>query len=318
MPLNRGVWRFGRAKNPRAPLGSSVSGVMTPETQPAKARDFYWSVIDVLESSSIKFLVVGAFALSVHTGIDRGTKDFDLIIHPRDVERVLAAFRKAGFQAECTFSHWLAKVYRGPYFVDLVFRGGNGICEVDDEWFAAAGEAEVLGRKLCICPVEEMIWQKSFIMERERFDGADVLHMLRMCAQHLDWARLLRRYGADWRVLLSHLILFEFVYPGERSLIPRTVMDDLIARLAAENAAPPTESQVCRGTLLSREQYLPDVELWGYIDARREERVHVTEEELRIWTEAARKDAERRLKVEEKCHRAEATAPNPRPDNPRL
>jgi hypothetical protein len=26
--------------------------------------------------------------------------------------------------------------------------------------------------------VEEMVWQKAFIMERERFDGADVVHLI--------------------------------------------------------------------------------------------------------------------------------------------
>ena len=30
-----------------------------------------------------------------------------------------------------------------------------------------------------LIPVEEMIWSKGLIMERERFDGADVTHLIR-------------------------------------------------------------------------------------------------------------------------------------------
>ena len=53
-------------------------------------------------------------------------------------------------------------------------------------------------------------------MERERYDGADIAHLLRARADQLAWRRLLRRFGPHWRVLLGHLVLFGFVYPGER------------------------------------------------------------------------------------------------------
>jgi hypothetical protein len=40
-----------------------------------------------------------------------------------------------------------------------------------------------------------MIWSKAFIMERERFDGADVMHLIHENANRLDWNRLLERFG---------------------------------------------------------------------------------------------------------------------------
>ena len=55
-----------------------------------------------------------------------------------------------------------------------------------------------------LVPAEEMIWSKSFIMERERFDGADVAHVLYCRAADLDWERLLRRVRRHgWRVLFG-------------------------------------------------------------------------------------------------------------------
>jgi hypothetical protein len=119
-----------------------------------------------------------------------------------------------------------------------------------------------------LCPPEETIWSKASIMERERFDGADVAHLLRACAPGLDWKRLVRRFGPHWRVLLSHLVLFGFVYPGERWRIPAAVMRELTERLTRETDTPAPDERLCYGTVLSRAQYLTDIETWGYKDAR--------------------------------------------------
>ncbi len=129
-----------------------------------------------------------------------------------------------------------------------------------------------------------MIWSKAFIQERERFDGADVLHLLRETGPSLDWPRLLMRFGDHWRVLLSHLILFGFVYPDKRQIIPAWVMEELIRRLAASR--PNSNNDVCYGTLLSREQYLARSERLKYRDSRAQPIGAMSEEEIRIWTDA--------------------------------
>ena len=43
---------------------------------------------------------------------------------------------------------------------------------------------------------------------------------------------------------------------------------------------------VCRGTILSREQYLADIECWGYRDARRLPEGTMTTAEIARWTAA--------------------------------
>ena len=69
---------------------------------------------------------------------------------------------------------------------------------------------------LRLCPLEELVWSKAFVQERERFDGADVLHLLRDAGRDIDWPRLVARFGDYWPVLLSHLVSFHFVYPDHR------------------------------------------------------------------------------------------------------
>jgi hypothetical protein len=126
-------------------------------------------------------------------------------------------------------------------------------------------------------------------MERERFDGADIAHILRGCIAEIDWPHLVHRFGSDWRVLLSHLVLFGYIYPGDRARIPSAIMENLITRLLSEAGSAGPEG-LCRGTLLSRQQYLVDVQNWGLRDARLEGRVQMNEKDIADWTEAIEKE----------------------------
>ena len=250
---------------------------------------FYRRVMSRLDETGVPFLVGGAYALFRFTSMKRDTKDFDIFVRREDMERAMAALEDTGCHTEFTFPHWLGKAVCGENFVDIIFSSGNAVATVDDEWFAHAPEGEVLGRRARLCPAEEMIWSKAFIMERERFDGADVHHLFLRCGPALDWPRLLRRFGPHWRVLLSHLITFGFVYPGERNTIPTWVMDHLLAGVQRELRAPPRANQerVCCGPLLSRAQYLIDLEQWGYEDARLGPKGCMSDDEVALWTAAA-------------------------------
>jgi hypothetical protein len=265
---------------------------MTP-TDPAAAdvrsdptSAFYRAMLEALIAADVPFLVGGAYAFVRYTGIARNTKDLDIFLRERDVERAMAALSDVGCATELTFPHWLGKAACGEDFIDLIFSSGNGVATVDDEWFAHAVEEEVLGLPVRLTPPEEMLWSKAYVMERERFDGADVNHLLRAAGATMDWPRLLRRFDDHWRVLLTHLTLFGFVYPSHAGNVPAWVMHELIARLEEEIDAPPDDGPVCRGTLISREQYLPDLEQ-GYRDARLQRLGGaMTTSEIADWTAA--------------------------------
>ena len=218
-------------------------------------NEFHRRSVATLQAADVPFMIGGAYVVEACAGVSRATKDFDLYLRPNHVKIALEALARAGYETEVTFPHWLAKATREGDIIDLIFRAGNGLCEVNDSWFERARNDELLGLPVKLCAPEEMIWMKAYIMERERFDGADIAHILRCCAAEIDWRHLVRRFGSDWRVLLSHLVLFGYIYPGERRLIPTAIMDELTARLRSEsNSAGP--ERLCRGTLLSREQYL--------------------------------------------------------------
>ena len=123
-------------------------------------------------------------------------------------------------------------------------------------------------------------------MERERYDGADVIHIFHTQGRRLDWTRLVERYGSYWRILLQNLVLYGFVYPGAESPAPKWVMDSLLRRLTHEATDPPADEHLCRGTLISREQYLVDILDWGYADARMQPRGPMSATEIAHWTDA--------------------------------
>ena len=259
---------------------------------PASALDeelvaFYGRMLDCLIEAEVPFLIGGAFALEMYTGVMRHTKDLDLFVHPNDFRHTLEALEAGGAGTTVTFSHWLGKAWHGENFIDIIFSSGNGLCPVDDAWFEHASIANAFGREVALCPIEEMIWQKAYIMTHERYDGADVAHLLRAGADRMDWKRLVGRFAGNEEVLLSHLVLFGYIYPAERQRIPAAVLQSLLECWQSSAAAANAPS-LCRGTLFAVLDYAPDIEQWGYADARLIPHGQLSPEENCRWVDAFR------------------------------
>jgi hypothetical protein len=261
----------------------SSSNCFPPDRE---AVAFYRAAMNALLEARVPFLVGGAHALQRYAAITRSAKDFDIFVVPDDVPRALHVLETVADSTELKFPHWLAKAYRGPFVIDVIFSSGNGICVVDQEWFDHAPPFAVLDVPVRLVPVEEMIWQKAFIMERHRFDGNDVVHLLRACARTLNWNRLLSRFGANGIVLLVHLLLLRFAYPSswsdEMTALAGRILGDLERQ--QESSSTSNGRPLCRGTLLSLLDYLSDVDEGGYHDARLVPYGRMTADEIAHWT----------------------------------
>ncbi len=252
-----------------------------------EALNFYVDTLNLLNGTDIPYLVGGAYALAKHAGVERHTRDLDLFVREADCKRILDFLAGHGYKTEMTFPHWLGKAYCGDIYIDIIFSSGNAIAYVDDKWFEHAVDGNVFGVDVKLCPAEEIFWSKAFIMERERFDGADIAHLLRAMASTLDWERVIDRFDKHWRVLLTHLILFGFIYPAEQHKIPGKVLSQLLKRVEDEIGVEQSSPlNLCQGTLLSREQYLPDLDNWNYTDARLQPCGNMSRGQLAHWTAA--------------------------------
>jgi len=275
------------AQESAQPLAATLQSTGHPEDQ---ALDVYREALVCLSNAKVPFLVGGTFALESYTGLIRRTKDLDLFVNPADRLRLMQRLADAGFRTEWRFAHWLGKAYKDSRSIDIIHSSGNGVCPVDEAWFRYALPAEVLGIPVRVVPAEEMLWSKAFVMERNRYDGGDIAHLLRARAQDLDWARLLFRFGTHWRVLFSHVVLFGFIYPEQRLRIPDWFMHEMMRRIKLDMQCLPADRAVCQGTLLSWSQYLADVESGEYQDARHAPRGKLTMDETQHMTEVLQQE----------------------------
>ncbi len=230
----------------------------------AVAEAFYREVLQLLNESKIPFMLGGGFALRHYTGIYRDIKDLDLFCKGGDYTRILMFFAEHGFQTELTDVRWLAKIVKGDHFVDLIFNTVNNICTVDDVWFEHSVESELFGMPVRLIPVEEMIWCKIYVQNRERYDGSDVNHAILKQGRTLDWKRLWGRIEQHWHLLFAQILSFQFVYPTERDIIPMWLYDQLLELARGQYNLPTPVEKVCLGPIIDQTQYGVDVKEWGY------------------------------------------------------
>ena len=239
------------------------------ERSPAEStrEGFYGEVLRLLAKSGYPFLLSGTNALSCYTGIERPTKDVDVFATAGDALRILAFFKEHGFGVEVVDERWLARITRGELFVDVIYNMPTVSVHVTEDWFKDAPTSRLHGVEVRLVPPTEYIWSKIFLQDHHRYDGADVAHMILKRHDAIDWKRLLRHMELYWEVLLMALLNFRFIYPSERDVIPKWVLDELIGRLQAQAAMPPPGRKVCRGRILSPRDYAVDVAEWGFSDA---------------------------------------------------
>jgi hypothetical protein len=260
-----------------------------------RTQQFYRRVFDALERRKLRYCVGGAYAFAPYTSIVRHTKDLDIFLRRGDLPNAVDELARAGFRIEHTHPHWLAKAFAATVvgdndptngaFVDLIFRAASGVWVVDDDWLNHAVRRNVVGRLVPICAAEELIWSKAMVMERDRFDGADIAHLLRACGMRLDWPRLLSRATGHSGLLLGHLVFYRYIYPSpeDAQCVPDWVVEELFQRMRRE---PPPSVRLCRGTLVSWNQYLHDVDDEGLVDARLRPWGALSAEEIKQWTDA--------------------------------
>lgn len=250
---------------PKKPQASRMKTKKLIENIKSENLAFYKEALEILELSGKPFLLGGGFAVFHHTGLFRATKDLDIFIKPADYPEILALFAQHGFTTQVYDVRWLLKIYKGDDFIDLIFSSVNNICKVDERWFERASKGDFCGREVGFLSAEDLIWCKSYIWNRERFDGADINHLLLFVGKDLDWHYLMDRLDAHWHLLLAEILLFQFVYPNQyREIVPQWVFEELMRRAHQQYELPSPLLNVCRGPLIDNTQYSIDIKELNY------------------------------------------------------
>ncbi len=235
------------------------------EEQKREANAFYKEALEMLHATGANFMLGGAFALFKYTGLYRDTKDLDVFCKPSEYPKILKFFAEKGYETQLTDVRWLAKVFKGEYFIDIIFDTVNNICTVDDTWYERATEGEFAGIPVKFISAEELIWCKIYVQNRERYDSADINHTLLKYGKQLDWKHLLFRVDQHWHLLLAQILIFQFVYPADyHDIIPKWLFDELMKRANEQYDIPAALEKVCRGPIIDQTQYKVDIKEWDY------------------------------------------------------
>ncbi len=125
----------------------------------------------------------------------------------------------------------------------------------------------MLGVEVTLIPIEEMIASAMFVAGRNRFDGGEVAHLIRSAKGKIDWERIMARMNGNRELVLWHLILFDYIYPGHANFLPQDLMVELFDEVRKRwETEKRRNSHAFRGTLLDPFSYTVDVKDWGYED----------------------------------------------------
>lgn len=232
---------------------------------PRRQEALFREVLLLFEQEHIPYAVSGAFALRQHTGISRFTKDLDIFLTPKNVSLALQYLGERDFECEISDPIWLAKARRKPYFVDLISGMSNGVITVEPSWIERSHPAVIFGMNTRVLAPEELIVSKLFVTRRERFDGADIVHVIYALGKELQWNRILELAGEHWELVLWNLVLFRYIYPAHSDYVPQALWEELLDRFAREiQVANPGSG--FRGGLIDPRMFAIDIDEWKLND----------------------------------------------------
>ena len=234
---------------------------------PPAAEAFYSEVLQLMAKSGIPFLVSGTYALASYTGIDRPTKDVDVFAKAGDALKMLHYFKEHGFDVEIVDERWLDADHARRAVRRHHHQHADGDDARDRRMVRQCARDRAVRSDGQLVPPTQFIWSKIFVQDHHRYDMADVAHMILKRHKAIDWQQLLSHMELYWEVLLIALLNFRFVYPSERDVVPKWLMDELLERLRDQSDVKGPGKKVCRGRIFSPRDYAIDVEQWGFSEA---------------------------------------------------
>jgi hypothetical protein len=187
----------------------------------------YHEVIQQASSLGIRFAFGGAFATAVYTGELRNTKDFDFYILPDDRDAMVRAITSAGledhFDQLAYDRSWIYRGSRDDVIVDVIWAMANHRAAVDQHWLERGETVLMRGVTLRPIPIEELIWSKLYVLQRERCDWTDVLNLMDAQVESIRWGWLLDRLGEDAPLLGGALSVYCWLAADRAHLIPSEI-----------------------------------------------------------------------------------------------
>lgn len=191
----------------------------------------YEPVLRAVHEQGILCAIGGGFAMNSYAGHWRNTKDMDLYCLPCDRAKLIEILTRAGlrdlYDEKPYERHWLYRGTKDCCIVDIIWAMANRRDDVDEAWLTRGPEIELRGRHHRLIPVEELLWAKLYVIQRDRCDWGDVINLIQANGPAMDWEHLIDRLSADKPLLTAVLSMFCWLNPDRAADLPAWIWDRL-------------------------------------------------------------------------------------------
>jgi hypothetical protein len=154
-----------------------------PDPTPEALREALKHVAVCLKEIGRPYALTGGYAAWA-LGAPENAHDVDFLVHPDDVEEIVAGFADHDVEVVPAPEDWLVKVQSHGAVVDLIHRA-NGF-EVADG-LARAVELPVLSVQMSVLAPTDLVTEKLLALDEHYCDLAMVLPTLRALRERVDW-----------------------------------------------------------------------------------------------------------------------------------
>jgi hypothetical protein len=225
-------------------LKNHIAPEYTTAPIPEEQWSVYRQVIAQARELGVRFALGGGLAVSLYTGHWRTIKDLDVYVLPQDRDTMVEITRSVGladFHDERPYDRtWIYRSWSGAAIVDVMWAMANHRAPVDETWLMGA-EVNVNDEKMRVLPAEEMIWDKLYVLQRDRCDWPEALKLIYAAGPALDWEHLIARVGEDLPLLAGAVSVFSWLCPGRARAFPDWIWGRLHVPPPPPGGAPDIE-----------------------------------------------------------------------------
>jgi hypothetical protein len=196
---------------------------------PAEQRAAYLSILREASESGIPLAVGGSMAVSSYSGILRPVKDLDLYVTPEEKDHLIAPLKQQGFKDYFDRvpydREWIYRAVLDDPIVDVIWQMANRRAAVDHLWLSRGPVVQFETVSIRLLPVEEMVWNRLYVLQRDRCDWPDVFNLLDIAWDRIDWLYLKNRLQEDLPLLCALLNVYTWLRPEMISHVPAWALE---------------------------------------------------------------------------------------------
>jgi hypothetical protein len=120
---------------------------------------------------------------------------------------------------------WIYRGWNDNLILDLIWSLPNHRLDVDEGFLTRGKLIHIYDTELRLLPIEELMWSKIYVMQRERCDWPDLFNIMNYSSQEIDYGYLIDRMGQDAALFGGVLSAYRWLCPLKAQELPSFVWE---------------------------------------------------------------------------------------------